>query len=61
LGFHGIAKLKYALKRPRNLNQECPFCHTKSEAALASGLAGCPLCYEAFPEVWKKLGIGPKP
>ncbi len=61
LGHHGLITLRQALRRPRSQTGECPFCHTKEQEALASGLAGCPLCYEAFPEVWKKLGVATAP
>jgi protein-arginine kinase activator protein McsA len=61
LGFNGVIQLKNALFRPRKPSLECPYCHSAAKEVLSTGMAGCPLCYEAFPEVWKKLGIGGPP
>lgn len=58
LGFSGVSQLVRALSRPRRNPTVCPYCGSKNDEVLGNGLAGCPLCYEVFPEVWKKLGIG---
>jgi protein-arginine kinase activator protein McsA len=49
-GVPALGGLARALRRPRRRDGRCPHCGTTAEQATATGLVGCPLCYEALQE-----------
>jgi protein-arginine kinase activator protein McsA len=55
----GISAFVGSFVRPKAEETVCPHCKTTAAAVLETGLAGCPLCFEAFPEAWKPFLMGP--
>lgn len=53
-GFSGFMQ---AFITPQIKRETCPFCATTVSMVRDSGLMGCPICYEAFPEVARQLSI----
>jgi protein-arginine kinase activator protein McsA len=47
-----------SMRRPKAVRGDCPYCGTTQKELEDTGLAGCPLCYEAFPPaVWSQFGL----
>jgi protein-arginine kinase activator protein McsA len=42
---------------PQIKRETCPFCATTAVMVRDSGLMGCPICYEAFPDLARQLSI----
>ncbi|HWD41947.1 MAG TPA: hypothetical protein VG944_24110 [Fimbriimonas sp.] len=55
VGLTGFVSLTKSFRRSRKPTDECPYCGTTAGKAIQTGLAGCPLCFEALPDVWKKF------
>ena len=53
----GLPRLLDSFHRPRKPVNSCPYCGTTAESISRTGLAGCPLCYEALGEVWRRFGV----
>jgi len=54
-GFSGFLG---AFRRGRGPADKCPNCGTTAKDVETTGMAGCPLCYEALPDgVWKEFGV----
>jgi len=53
-----LGSLHAAMRKPRFPGKECPNCKTTREEIERTGLASCPLCYEAFePSFWAQFGL----
>jgi protein-arginine kinase activator protein McsA len=59
----GVGAMIVAFQGRRRASvQTCPHCGWNQEDLEGMGLAGCPLCYEAFDRsVWSRFGIVPAP
>ncbi len=56
-GIQGLCGLVRSLKRGRKPSLTCPHCETTADDVKETGLAGCPLCYEALDDAWEHFGI----
>jgi len=54
----GFVDFVRAFGRGRGEITGCPNCGTTEEEVTATGLVGCPLCFEALPDrIWKPFGV----
>ena len=56
----GFGLFATGFQRGRTSDAPCPHCKTTAAEVRRTGLAGCPLCYDAFPEkLWNEFGVTP--
>jgi protein-arginine kinase activator protein McsA len=51
----GMARFLTSFVKPRAVADHCPHCQTTAKSVAETGMAGCPLCFEAFPHAWKAI------
>jgi protein-arginine kinase activator protein McsA len=50
-----MARFLTSFVKPRAVADHCPHCQTTAKSVAETGMAGCPLCFEAFPHAWKAI------
>lgn len=53
-----VARIAPMFALPRRRDGICPYCGSTMAEIKATGLAGCPLCYEVGPDaMWTEFGM----